>query len=147
MEKEELIQEIILHQKKINRFIRDYNPDVWMELSLTIAQMKSLFFIANEGSVNFRKLATALKVTPSNVTGIIDRLAEQGLVTRTENPEDRRMQMLQLTGAGEKLISNLRERRASQMSSVLNQMTREELTTVAQGFALLDQAIGNLELG
>jgi DNA-binding MarR family transcriptional regulator len=117
-----------------------------MELSLTIAQMKSLFFIANEGSVNFRKLATALKVTPSNVTGIIDRLAEQGLVTRTENPEDRRMQMLQLTGAGEKLISNLRERRASQMSSVLNQMTREELTTVAQGFALLDQAIGNLEL-
>ena len=146
MEKEELIQEIILHQKKINRFIRDYNPDVWMELSLTIAQMKSLFFIANEGSVNFRKLATALKVTPSNVTGIIDRLAEQGLVTRTENPEDRRMQMLQLTGAGEKLISNLRERRASQMSSVLNQMTREELTTVAQGFALLDQAIGNLEL-
>jgi len=147
MEKEELIQEIILHQKKINRFIRDYNPDVWMELSLTIAQMKSLFFIANQGSVNFRKLATALKVTPSNVTGIIDRLAEQGLVTRTENPEDRRMQMLQLTGAGEKLISNLRERRASQMSSVLNQMTREELTTVAQGFALLDQAIGNLELG
>jgi len=146
MEKEELIQEIILHQKKINRFIRDYNPDVWMELSLTIAQMKSLFFIANQGSVNFRKLATALKVTPSNVTGIIDRLAEQGLVTRTENPEDRRMQMLQLTGAGEKLISNLRERRASQMSSVLNQMTREELTTVAQGFALLDQAIGNLEL-
>jgi len=147
MEKEELIQEIILHQKKINRFIRDYNPDVWMELSLTIAQMKSLFFIANQGSVNFRKLATALKVTPSNVTGIIDRLAEQGLVTRTENPEDRRMQMLQLTGAGEKLISNLRERRASQMSSVLNQMTREELTAVAQGFALLDQAIGNLELG
>jgi DNA-binding MarR family transcriptional regulator len=145
MGKNGLIKEIIDHQRMINRFIRDYNPDVWMELSLTIAQMKSLFFIANEGTVNFRKLATALKVTPSNVTGIIDRLAEQGLVTRTENPDDRRMLMLQLTGKGETLISSLRERRASQMSSVLGRMAPEELAIVAQGFALVHRAIDNFE--
>ncbi len=72
-------------------------------------------------------LAAALKVTPSNVTGIIDRLAEQGLVTRAANPEDRRMLMLQLTPKGEQLISNLRERRTSQMSSILKSMPADEL--------------------
>jgi len=52
-----------------------------MDLSLTIGQLKSLFFIDFEGSTNFKKLATALGVTPPNVTGIVDHLVEQGLVT------------------------------------------------------------------
>lgn len=141
MEKAELIKEIIEQQRLFNRVIRQYDPDIWMGLSLTIAQMKSMFFITNEGTTNFRKLAAALKVTPSNVTGIIDRLVEQELVSRTENPEDRRMLMLQLTEKGETLIANLRERRVSQMSSILQQMTEAELSTIAQGFTLLRRAV------
>jgi len=74
----------------------EYVPDAWMELSLSVAQLKSLFFISKEGSTNFKKLAQALRVTPSNVTGIVDHLVEEGLVSRQENPEDRRMLMLQL---------------------------------------------------
>jgi MarR family transcriptional regulator, organic hydroperoxide resistance regulator len=139
--KGELIKGIIEQERVLNRVIRQYDPGAWMGLSLTIAQIKSLFFISNEGEANFRKLAAALKVTPSNVTGIIDRLVEQELVTRTENPEDRRMLMLKLTEKGETLIANLRERRVSQMSSILQQMTDEELSAIALGFSLLQRAI------
>ena len=141
MEKTELITEIIEQEQMFNRVIRQYDPSAWMGLNLTIAQMKSMFFIANEGIANFRKLAAALNVTPSNVTGIIDRLVEQELVSRTENPADRRMLMLQLTEKGETLIANLRERRVSQMSSILQQMTESELATIAQGFTLLYRAV------
>jgi len=141
MEKEALLQEIIKDHRLVNRYLQQYNPDVWMGLSLTIAQVKSLFYIYNEGTINFRQLAAAMKVTPSNVTGIIDRLVEQQLVTRTENPEDRRMLMLRLTDKGESLINNLRERRVSQMSSLLTKMTREELETIQKGFAVLSKAV------
>ncbi len=97
MKTEKILNEIIESHRRLNHALRDYSPDVWMDLSLTIAQVKSLFFISNAGSTNIKKLATALKVTPSNLTGVIDRLVEQGLVSRSENPEDRRMTLLKST--------------------------------------------------
>jgi DNA-binding MarR family transcriptional regulator len=143
MEKSELVNHIIEGQRVLNRFLGQYEPDVWMDLNLTIAQVKCLFFISNHNDVNFRILAKALKVTPSNVTGIIDRLSEQDLVLREDNPQDRRMLMLKLTSKGEKLISNLRERRVSQMLTVLNSLPESELKIILDGFALIAKAVKN----
>jgi len=141
MEKNNLIKSIIEDQRSINRFLRQGIPDVWMDVSLTIAQVKSLFFISNGKEVNFRMLAAALKVTPSNVTGIIERLVEQGLVSRNENPDDRRMLILHLTPKGETLVASLRERRVSQMSIVLSKLAVEDLKTISLAFKILSQAI------
>ena len=141
MDKAELTKEIIELQRRINWDMRQYTLDAWMELNLTIPQLKSLFFIANHGSTNFTKLASALGVTPSNVTGIVDRLVEQGLVSRQENPEDRRMLMLRVTDKGEAIIADLRERRASHMSEILSNLSSEELNIVVKGFNLLSRAV------
>jgi DNA-binding MarR family transcriptional regulator len=143
MEKGDLINEIIEHQDIINRIWRQYEPEAWMGLNLTIAQVKSLFFIANQGQVNFRKLAAALNVTPSNVTGIIDRLVEQDLVSRTENPQDRRMLILRLTDKGNTLVNNLRVRSTTQMSLILNEMSAADLTLILRGVSRLSGAVAN----
>jgi len=140
MEKTALVREIIELERRVNRVLRQYSPDAWMGLSLTIAQLKSLFFIDNEGSTNFTKLAAALGVTSSNVTGIVDRLVEQELVSRKENPEDRRVLLLSVTEKGKALLANLRERRVKQMSEVLTRMSLEELSSLARGLALLVKA-------
>jgi len=110
MDKAKLVGEIIQLQQQLSKAMGQYAPEAWMDLSLTIAQLKSLLFIDFEGSTNFRKLATALGVTPPNVTGIVDRLVEQGLVSRTENPENRRMSILKTTDNGKVLLAKLRER-------------------------------------
>jgi len=115
-------------------------PDAWMELSLTLAQLKSLFFISSEGNTNVRKLAAALSVTSANVTGIVDRLVKQGLVTRRENPEDRRMLLLQVTDKGRALITDLRERQTSRLSKILDYMSPDEVSTLAQGLSSLLKA-------
>jgi MarR family transcriptional regulator, organic hydroperoxide resistance regulator len=141
MDKETLLKEIIKNQRLVNRYLTQYNPDVWMGLSLTIAQVKSLFYLHHEGTVNFRQLAAAMKVTPSNVTGIIDRLVEQGLVSRTENPEDRRMLMLRLTEKGETLINNLREKRVSRLSAMLASMSIEDLEAILKGWSIMAVAV------
>jgi len=140
MEEAELIKDIIELYRRINRAVRQYTPDAWLELSMTIPQVKSLFFISNNGRTNLKKLAAALKVTPSNLTGVIDRMIEQGLVSRTENPEDRRMNLLKATEKGETLVSELRERRISHLSSALSYLTPEDLTTIEKGLALLAEA-------
>jgi DNA-binding MarR family transcriptional regulator len=138
--KAELVEEIIQLQRQVNRALRQGESDVWMELSLTIAQFKSLFFISNEGSTNFTKLAQALRVTSSNVTGIIDRLVGQGLVSRRENPENRRMLVLQSTDRGEALLASLRERKIGQLSEMLSRLSEEQLSTLAQGLRFLVEA-------
>ena len=140
MEKAQLIQQVIELQRKVNRMLRRQVPDAWMELSLTLAQLKSLFFISSEGNTNVRKLAAALSVTSANVTGIVDRLVKQGLVTRRENPEDRRMLLLQVTDKGRTLITDLRERQTSRLSEILDYLGPDELSTLAQGLLSLLKA-------
>ena len=78
-----------------------------------------------------------MKVSPSNITGIIDRLEEQGLVTRTENPEDRRILLLQTTSKGETNIAELREKRSIYLSQILSDLTVEELENITQGLTEL----------
>jgi DNA-binding MarR family transcriptional regulator len=140
LDKSALIKEIVELQRRINRNMRHNTLDAWMGLNLTVPQIKSLFFIANQGTTNFTKLAAALGVTPANVTGIIDRLVEQGLVSRQENPGDRRMLMLRVTEKGENTITNLRERRAGYTTKVLSHLTAEKLNTVLRGFSLFVEA-------
>jgi DNA-binding MarR family transcriptional regulator len=143
IDKAKLIKEAVELQRRVNHALEQSAPDTWkawMNLNLTIAQLKSLFFIAREGSTNFRKLAAALGVTPSNVTGIIDRLVEQGLVSRRENPEDRRELLLQTTEKGKALLTNLRESRRSHMSRILAHLSLEELSYLVQGFTALVKA-------
>jgi DNA-binding MarR family transcriptional regulator len=135
-----LTEEIIQLQQQIGHARGQYAPEAWMDLSLTIGQLKSLFFIDFEGSTNFKKLATALGVTPPNVTGIVDRLVGQGLVSREENPEDRRMLLLKTTDKGEALLAKLRESRISRMSGILARLSLEELSALAQGLTALARA-------
>ncbi|MCJ7522169.1 MAG: MarR family transcriptional regulator [Dehalococcoidia bacterium] len=140
MDKSKLIEEIVQLQHLLARAIRQYAPDAWMELNLTIGQLKSLFFIDFEGTTNVKKLATALGATPPNVTGIVDRLVEQGLVSREGNPDDRRMFILSITDKGKALLAKLREMEISRMSAILMRLSSEELSALAQSLSILIRA-------
>ncbi|MFC1910194.1 MarR family winged helix-turn-helix transcriptional regulator [Chloroflexota bacterium] len=139
-EKTNLISEIQRLQHSINRSIGHHASADWMGLSLTIAQLKSLFFIDSETNANSRKLANVLGVTPPNVTGIIDRLVEHGLVSREENPEDRRILLLSTTNTAKSLLVKLRESGAIRMSGVLAQMSLDELSALIEGLNVLATA-------
>ncbi|MDY6917708.1 MAG: MarR family transcriptional regulator [Chloroflexota bacterium] len=140
MERVEKIEEVIKLQREVDRVRGQYELDVWMNLSLTIAQLKSLFFISDQGCTSPSNLAAALKVTPTNTTGIVDRLVKQGLVSRTENAEDRRMLLLRATAKGEELVATLRQRRKGHMYEALARMSGDELASLARGLTSLIRA-------
>jgi DNA-binding MarR family transcriptional regulator len=138
--REELIAQTIEAQHRMNRVIRERTLDSWVKLNLTVPQLKSLFYISRHGRVNLTGLASGIRVTPANVTGIVDRLVEQGLLTRTPDPDDRRVSWLTVTGKGKTLTNDLREGRAQEMRRILDKLTEEELSTVARGFELVARA-------
>jgi DNA-binding MarR family transcriptional regulator len=138
--KEELVSEIIDLYRKADRARRQYELEIWMSLSLTISQLKVLFFISNQGSATSGKLAAALGVTPTNVTGIVDRLVKQGLISRTEDIRDRRVLSLRATEKGKELVADLRARRRDYLSAVLARIEIDDLTRLAQGLTAFVKA-------
>jgi DNA-binding MarR family transcriptional regulator len=143
--REKLTRQIIELRRRTNRVIRERTLDSWVKLSLTIPQLKSLFYISRHGRVNLSGLASGIRVTPANVTGIADRLVEQGLLTRTPDPDDRRILWLRVTDEGTTLVNDLREGRAKEMRKILDKLTEEELSIVARGFDLLARAAEDTE--
>ena len=76
---------------------------------LTVVQLHSLGAMNPGVPLPMNELSCILLCDASNVTGIVDRLLSQGHVKREENPADRRVKLITLTPAGEKLRATLLE--------------------------------------
>lgn len=134
-EKEKIIQELNELGQALSRTIDQIARGVWIDLNLTIGQLKSLIFIDFEGSTCVKDLARALKMAPPNATKLVDSLVKEGLVSREENPDDRRLLLLKTTSKGKTLIANLRESAIKQMSDLLTQFSLDELRSLAKGLS------------
>src|SRR5256885_760898 len=75
-------------------------PQVAAEFELSPMQAHVLRLLEPGQPLPMRKLARKLCCDASNVTGIVDRLEERGLVRRDAAPGDRRVRMLVGTDSG-----------------------------------------------
>ncbi|HEV2343158.1 MAG TPA: MarR family transcriptional regulator [Actinocrinis sp.] len=69
---------------------------------LTGVQAKLLNVVADHPEP-MNRIAARLRCEPSNITGLVDRLAARGLVTRQPSPTDRRVKLVAATPAGAEL--------------------------------------------
>jgi DNA-binding MarR family transcriptional regulator len=81
------------------------------EFELAPQQMIALRMLAS-GPRKMSELAQALFCDNSNVTGIVDRLEERGLVRREAAEGDRRVKLLVLTKEGERMRIEITKRMA-----------------------------------
>jgi DNA-binding MarR family transcriptional regulator len=79
------------------------------EFGLTPPQLFALRTLDPDEPVPMRALAAALRCDSSNVTGLVDGLAAQGLVERREAEHDRRVRMLVVTDRGKQVRGRLIE--------------------------------------
>jgi DNA-binding MarR family transcriptional regulator len=79
------------------------------EFGLSPPQLFALRSLDPAQPVPMRALARALNCDSSNVTGLVDGLAAQGLVERREAEHDRRVRMLVVTERGAVIRERLHE--------------------------------------
>ena len=142
MSKAELVHQVAQLNIEVRRALYQYVnvADAWMAIDITIPQIKTILFIASQGTTNTRQIAEELGVTSSNMTGIIDRLVKENLVSRQENPVNRRMYELRLTEEGENLLAGMTNESIKCMSEVLTHMSNEDLTILSKGLTALLKA-------
>lgn len=84
------------------------------------------------------ELSDYLKVSNGNITGIIDRLAEEGLALRVAVPGDRRAMIARLTPKGTKAFADLAQHHEEWIDDRLGNLTREDAKTLTR---LLNKAL------
>ncbi len=106
-ENELLIKEIVGAIRKLVRAVSNDAFKMSRQYGLTGPQSSVLRTLVNEGSLSSASLSRRLYVTPSNITGIIDRLEKKGLVERIKKEGDRRVALITLTESGNELSNSL----------------------------------------
>jgi DNA-binding MarR family transcriptional regulator len=114
------------------------------EYGLTLARSEVLWHLAASGALTQRALSRMLRVTPRNVTGLIDGLEADGFVARTVHPSDRRATLVALTEKGTAVTTGMREGQALFAQGLFEDVTPAELATFAKIVELVRQRVDEL---
>jgi len=78
------------------------------EMDTTLPRFDVMAALDRAGKpMTMTELSRYLMVSNGNVTGIIDRLADDGLVTRSRQPADRRSHVVELTEVGKAAFADM----------------------------------------
>ena len=103
---------------------------------VSAAQMGVLMRLRFLGDMSITGLADLLGLGLPNVTGMVDRLEERGLVQRGRDPADRRVVRVHLTAAGNRIPDGMEGLQRDVLGRVLQAMDRE---TLVRCLAVLDE--------
>jgi DNA-binding MarR family transcriptional regulator len=79
----------------------------------TYARMRLLCELHRDGPQRMADLASALDVTPRNVTTLVDGLEREGIVQRRPHPTDRRATVIELTDSADGAVERSMEHEAA----------------------------------
>jgi DNA-binding MarR family transcriptional regulator len=104
---EPIIQDIVWSIRRLVRAVYLDSQKISKRYGLTEPQSAVMRNLFNSGPVSSADLSRTLFVTPSNITGIIDRLEKKQLVERIRKEGDRRVALITLTESGKELSRTL----------------------------------------
>ena len=113
---------------------------------LSVSQANALFFIKRSGSVGVSDIGDDLGVTSAAASQMIERLVQQGLILRSEDPNDRRLKQIVLSDKGRQMIQEGMRIQHQWHADLAEHMTPAELAQVAAALNLLSEKAGPIEL-
>lgn len=133
----QMIEDIIEAHHSILRAISASCPSVWMDIDLSMAQLKTLMTLYNVGALSIGQIAENLSIGQPTASHLVDRLVQIQLVVRTEDPLDRRRTLAQLSAQGVELAERLRQVRLEPLKRWLAQLDDTALAALRQGLQAL----------
>lgn len=100
--------------------LRDRYGEKAAEVGLTAIQAKVLAGLDAARPLSMRLIARLIHVDPSNLTAIVDRLEDRGLVERRDSARDRRAKELVITDAGEAAVAAFHKAIAEDLGPLSN---------------------------
>ena len=137
--------EIIDHTELATRFrfalfplvrqLRHHNVD------LTASQASALATISRRGPLTVGELAKAEHVSSPMITKIAKGLEEDGLVTRTVDPTDKRVTQMAITKEGERRLERSRSRKNAWLARQFDHLSPAELDAISAVIPVLERIV------
>ena len=127
---ERLIADIMEGQQQLQHLFAYDRSDPLFSSQLTMPQLKILLLLHRLGDTSGRELAGLLGVSLATLSGMVDRLVAHALVTRAEDPHDRRVRRIRLSATGTEMITRIITAGTEKQVRLLRKLTADELRTV-----------------
>jgi DNA-binding MarR family transcriptional regulator len=76
------------------------------------------------------ELSQRMMVSNGNVTGLVDRMVEQGLVSRRPSPKDRRAQLVSLTAQGRRFFATMARANGDWIGEMFANLSADDIETL-----------------
>jgi len=98
--------------------------------NITIPQVSVLSLLRENSEMKISELAFGMGLADSNITGIVDRLEQVGLVERIRSMKDRRIVKVRLTCKAHEMIRELESDIEKYFSKLIERFSKNELSDI-----------------
>jgi len=111
-------------------------------VDLTMAQAKLLYVVTASGDLSMSEIAHRLGVTISTASGAVDHLVSVGLLSRIDDPANRRQVRVSVTAFGLETLEQLRELGTRQLRALLEVVGDDgDLAVIEHAMRILSDAL------
>ena len=110
------------------------------ESGLSMSQLSTLFRLHHAEECGVTDIGEHLGITNAAASQMVDRLVGDGLLERSEDPDDRRAKIITLTPKGSNLIQDSINSRRRWMEALTNNLTYDEQEAISAALTKLTDA-------
>jgi DNA-binding MarR family transcriptional regulator len=107
------------------------------EKGLRMSAIGALHHLKLGGHVGVSDVGEHLGVSNAAASQMLDRLVEEGMISRTEDPNDRRMKRLTITDAGINILEEAVNARVNWLKDLGEKLTEEEKEQLSAAMRLM----------
>jgi DNA-binding MarR family transcriptional regulator len=111
-------------------------------MGLSAPRASALSVIVFRGPVTMSRLAEAEQVRPPTITRLVDGLERRGLVRRFSHVEDGRVQLVEATAAGRRLLERGRAQRVERLMQDIERLPAEDQEVLTRAAELMESLRG-----
>lgn len=103
------------------------------EEQLTQVQLACMRFVYLHPEPSVGDIAGGLAISDAAAAKLIDRLVKKGILTREEDPADRRVLKIRLTSDGQRFLEQVNQTEQKQFAAVIDKMKPEAVQALSDG--------------
>ena len=112
---------------------------------LSMPQFSIMMQLHYRGACGMSEISERFSISAAAASQLVDKLVQSGLMTREEDPSDRRAKLLNLTDKGEELIRQGIEERYRWVDQLAEKLTDEERVQISEALNIMTRAAEELE--
>jgi DNA-binding MarR family transcriptional regulator len=140
----ELVDRIMDEFHVAMRELRCAGTERLVRAGVSMTHLHVMGLLSRHGETSMSRIADLLDVSLSNATGLIDRMAERGLVERIRVPDDRRVVLVQLSEGGQAQLDALELLRRDLLQKILARLDATQLTRLSKSLNDIQEAVSGL---